>query len=120
MAARPRRLVRVVVPLVFTVLFLMSVLMTSGYLMQGTATEKENKVVEVLLASANPDEILAGKLLGLGAAGLLQIGVWLTMLLVTGLGIVPLLMSARRRRAVARACSSPSRSSSWRSCSSAA
>ena len=66
--------VRVAIPLAFTVLFLMSVLMTSGYLLQGTATEKENKVVEVLLASANPDEILAGKLMGLGAAGLIQVG----------------------------------------------
>jgi ABC-2 type transport system permease protein len=87
--------VRVVVPLVFTVLFLMSVLMTSGYLMQGTATEKENKVVDVLLASANPDEILAGKLLGLGGAGLLQIAVWMVIVLVGGIGVVPLLMTSQ-------------------------
>ena len=87
--------VRVAVPLVFMVLFLMSVLMTSGYLMQGTATEKENKVVDVLLASANPDEILAGKLLGLGGAGLLQIAVWLLILLVGGIGVVPLLMTSQ-------------------------
>ena len=86
---------RVAVPLVFTVLFLMSVLMTSGYLMQGTATEKENKVVDVLLASANPDEILAGKLLGPGGAGLLQIAVWITILFVTGFGVVPLLIAAQ-------------------------
>jgi ABC-2 type transport system permease protein len=86
---------RFAVPLVFMVLFLISVLMTSGYLMQGTATEKENKVVDVLLASANPDQILAGKLLGLGGAGLLQISVWLTMLMVTGVGVVPMLVSAR-------------------------
>src|SRR4030095_14986837 len=88
-------ILRFAVPLVFMVLFLLSVLMTSGYLMQGTATEKENKVVDVLLASANPDQILAGKLLGLGGAGLLQITVWLTMLMVTGLGVVPMLVSAR-------------------------
>ncbi len=87
--------VRLIVPLVFMVLFLISILMTSGYLMQGTATEKENKVVEVLLASANPEEILAGKLLGLGGAGLLQIAVWLLMVLATSLGIVPLLLAAR-------------------------
>ena len=86
--------VRLAVPLLFMVLFLLSILMTSGYLMQGTAVEKENKVVEVLLASANPDEILAGKLLGLGAAGLLQIAVWLLMMLATGLGIVPLLVAS--------------------------
>jgi len=88
-------IVRIVVPLIFTVLFLMSVLMTSGYLMQGTATEKENKVVDVLLASANPDEILAGKLLGLGGAGLLQIAVWMMFLLVGGIGIVPLLLTSQ-------------------------
>ena len=87
--------VRVAIPLAFTVLFLMSVLMTSGYLLQGTATEKENKVVEVLLASANPDEILAGKLMGLGAAGLIQVAVWMAMLFVTGFGAIPLLFAAQ-------------------------
>jgi ABC-2 type transport system permease protein len=85
---------RLVVPLVFMVLFLLSVLMTSGFLIQGTATEKENKVVEVLLASASPDQILAGKLLGLGAAGLLQIVVWLLMVFATGLGILPMLLAS--------------------------
>ncbi len=85
---------RLAVPMVFIVLFLVSVLMTAGYLMQGTATEKENKVVEVLLASANPDEILAGKLVGLGGAGLLQIAVWLVMVLATGIGVVPMLLAS--------------------------
>ncbi len=87
--------VRLIVPVAFMVLFLMSVLMTSGYLMQGTAIEKENKVIDVLLASANPDEILGGKLIGLGAAGLMQVVVWLSLLLVTATGVVPLIVSAR-------------------------
>jgi ABC-2 type transport system permease protein len=88
-------IVSLVVPLIFMILFLVSVLMTSGYLMQGTATEKENKVVEVLLSSANPDEILAGKLFGLGGAGLLQITVWLSMLMATGVGVLPMLVATR-------------------------
>jgi ABC-2 type transport system permease protein len=92
--SRAASAVRVAIPLVFTTLFLMSVLMTSGYLMQGTATEKENKVVEVLLASANPQEILAGKLIGLAGAGLLQISVWLLMVFGTGVGVVPMLLSS--------------------------
>lgn len=86
-------IVRLVVPVAFMVLFLMSVLMTSGYLMQGTATEKENKVVDVLLASASPDQVLAGKLIGLGAAGLLQVSLWLSFLFVAGIGIVPLVLA---------------------------
>jgi ABC-2 type transport system permease protein len=85
--------VRIVVPVVFMILFLLSVLMTSGFLLQGTATEKENKVVDVLLASANPDEVLAGKLLGLGAAGLLQVGLWLSVLMVGGIGVLPMLIA---------------------------
>lgn len=87
-------IVRIVVPVAFMVLFLVSVLMTSGYLMQGTATEKENKVVDVLLASASPDQVLAGKLIGLGGAGLLQVALWLSVLFVTGIGIVPLVLAA--------------------------
>jgi len=87
--------VRLGLPVALTVLFLMSVLMTSGYLLQGTATEKENKVVEVLLASANPDEILAGKLAGLGGAGLVQVGVWMAMLFATGMGAIPMLFAAQ-------------------------
>ncbi len=71
---------RLLVPLILALLLMMSLVSTSSYLVQGVAVEKENKVVEVLLASASADEIMAGKLIGLGAAGLLQVGVWSTML----------------------------------------
>ncbi len=76
---------RIIIPLMFAILMLISLMMSSGYLIQATAVEKENKVVEVLLASANPDEILAGKLLGLGAAGMLQVCVWFGMVGAGGL-----------------------------------
>jgi ABC-2 type transport system permease protein len=75
---------RLVVPIVFTILLFISIMMSASYLLQATAAEKENKVVEVLLSSANPDEILTGKLLGLGLAGILQVLVWFGMILVAG------------------------------------
>lgn len=75
---------KLIVPLVFAILLFISLLMSAGYLLQGTATEKENKLAEVLLSSAKPEEIMAGKLLGLGAAGLLQICVWFGMVIVSG------------------------------------
>lgn len=74
-------LARLFLPIGFTVLLFVSVLMSGSYLMQATASEKENKVVEILLSSAGPDEILTGKLIGLGAAGLLQIMVWFGMVI---------------------------------------
>lgn len=85
------RVVRVIVPLAFAVLLLLSILMSAGGLLQATGVEKENKVVEVLLSSASADEILVGKLLGLGAAGTIQIGIWFGMVAVTGVGFTGML-----------------------------
>ncbi len=76
---------RFAIPGVMALLLFISLMMTNGFLLQATATEKENRVVEVILSSANPDELLFGKLLGLGAAGLLQLGVWCSMIIVGGL-----------------------------------
>lgn len=86
------KIVRVVVPLAFSVLLLISILMSAGALIQATGTEKENKVVEVLLSSARPEEILLGKLLGLGIAGVLQILVWFGMVGITAIGFTSVLV----------------------------
>ena len=39
--------------------------------------EKENKTVEILLSSLSANELLSGKILGFGSAGLLQVLVWI-------------------------------------------
>ncbi len=39
--------------------------------------EKTSRVFEVLLATIQPDELLAGKILGVGAVGLTQVGIWM-------------------------------------------
>jgi ABC-2 type transport system permease protein len=72
---------RLVLPLGFVLLLFTSILMSGSYLIQATATEKENRVIEVLLSSASADEVMTGKLLGLGGAGLLQVMVWIAMML---------------------------------------
>ncbi len=76
---------RLVVPIGFTMLLFVSLMISAGYLVQGLAIEKENKVVEILLASLNPEEILFGKLLGLGGAGLFQVLVWFSMIIFAGI-----------------------------------
>ena len=45
--------------------------------MNGVLEEKSSRIVEVLLATVEPIELLLGKLLGIGAAGLTQLGIWL-------------------------------------------
>ncbi len=64
-----------------------SVLTITGYLLQGLNEEKENRVMEILLSSITPDQLMLGKLLGLGAAGIVQMGVWVVSLVVFLIGV---------------------------------
>jgi len=76
---------RTTIPLFLGVLLLTALLSASGYLVQTVATDKESKIVEVLLSSVTPEEILAGKLFGLGAAGLVQFSAWTSMVVLVAL-----------------------------------
>jgi ABC-2 type transport system permease protein len=66
-----------IVPYIFSVLLIASIFTSSGFLLQGLAEEKENRVMEILLSSVSPRQLITGKVLGLGAAGLFQIVIWL-------------------------------------------
>lgn len=46
------------------------------FVIRGVVEDKSSRVMELLLSSAKPDQILAGKILGIGAMGLTQIGIW--------------------------------------------
>ena len=69
--------VAVVLPYFFSILLVLAIFTSSGYLLQGLAEEKENRIMEVLLSSVSARELITGKVLGLGAAGLLQMSIWL-------------------------------------------
>jgi ABC-2 type transport system permease protein len=47
--------------------------MYGQWVAQGIVEEKQSRVIEVLLAAVRPTELLAGKILGLGVLGLVQI-----------------------------------------------
>src|SRR5580698_132457 len=40
--------------------------------------EKTSRIFEVLLATIRPEEMMAGKVIGVGAVGLTQVGIWIT------------------------------------------
>ncbi len=66
----------------FGMIFMISIFGTNGYLMQTVIEEKENKLVEILIASVRPMQLLVGKILGLGLVGLFQVVVWVMAALV--------------------------------------
>ncbi len=75
-SAPPDELTAILVPYVFGLLFMMSIFFTSGYLLQSVSEEKENRIIEVLLSSVSAHQLLLGKIIGLGSAGLIQVTVW--------------------------------------------
>jgi len=65
-----------VIPVIFSMLLVFAIIFSSTYLLQGLGEEKENRVIEILLSSVSARQLLTGKILGLGAAGLAQVVVW--------------------------------------------
>jgi ABC-2 type transport system permease protein len=53
-----------------------SLLLYGVQVLSSVIEEKTNKIVEVLISSVSPFELLLGKVLGVGAVGLLQLGIW--------------------------------------------
>ena len=73
-------------------MFVFSLGITGGIMLQGMGEEKESRIMEVLLSSVTPGEFMAGKVLGLSAAGLSQILFWLVSGWLT-LQVAPALFS---------------------------
>jgi len=69
-----------VIPGIFSLLLALSLNFFAGYMVQGLGEEKESRLIEVLLSSVSPRQLLTGKVLGLGFAGLVQVVVWLVSL----------------------------------------
>lgn len=47
--------------------------------MRSVVQEKTSRVMELMVATTKPRALMAGKILGVGGAGLIQVAVWLTM-----------------------------------------
>jgi ABC-2 type transport system permease protein len=69
-------LINLIIPGIFGIMLALSLSFSSAYVLQGLGEEKENRLMEILLSSVSPRQLLTGKVLGIGAAGLVQVVVW--------------------------------------------
>lgn len=76
-------------PMALGIIFFMSAQTNSQFLMTGLVEEKQNRIIEILVTTIKPIELLLGKVVGLGGLGLLQFAVWMG-LIVSVLVIAPL------------------------------
>ena len=63
----------------FIMLFFMymTVLFYGMFTMRGVIEEKQSRIVEIVVSSVRPTEMMLGKVIGIGAVGLTQIGIWI-------------------------------------------
>lgn len=70
-------LANIIVPGVFALLLGLSLMLGATSLINGLGEEKESRLIQVLFSSVSVRQLLIGKVLALGLAGLLQVLVWL-------------------------------------------
>lgn len=61
---------------IFTFLMYMFILMYGTMVMQGVVEEKSNRIVEVMISSVSPFDLMMGKIIGIGLTGITQLFVW--------------------------------------------
>lgn len=76
-----------IIGMMFTILIYMFILLYGNMVMQAVLEEKKSRVVEVMVSSVKPVNLLIGKIVGIGLVGLTQLAVWIIMTSVLFAGV---------------------------------
>lgn len=69
---------------IFGFLIYMFVFLYGNMVMQGVIEEKSNKVMEVMVSSVKPFQLMMGKILGIASVAVTQFVIWVVFILVVG------------------------------------
>ncbi len=69
------------------ILMYMVVSIYGGMVMRGVMEEKTSRIVEVMISSVKPFELMLGKIVGIGAVGLTQFVIWAILIPVISIGV---------------------------------
>ena len=75
-------IVNVILPFVASFFFFVATTLASGYMLQVVATEKENRTMEIMITSVTPGQLIGGKTVGLLAAALTQLSIYVIVAIV--------------------------------------
>lgn len=87
-------LLRSYAPVVFVYLLWVAVMTIAQLLLTNVIEEKSTRVIEVLLSSVSPGELMGGKIAGTAATGLTMLGCWIATLLAFLQFGLPLVLGA--------------------------
>lgn len=77
-------LLRYITPFVFMFVLILGIITTSQSIISSIIEERTHRIVEILLSTVKPAEIIAGKILGMGFLGLTQIFIYFVILFFLG------------------------------------
>lgn len=63
--------------IIYIILLTLMIIYSGQMLVRSLLEEKSNRLIEILISSCKPEELLAGKIIGLSALGLTQMILWL-------------------------------------------
>ncbi|MCK5817485.1 MAG: ABC transporter permease [Candidatus Marinimicrobia bacterium] len=84
-AVKSNLIVRYGVPGVFLWLLVMGIVMSSSMLISGVIEERSNRILEIMMSSIKPNQLMMGKILGIGMLGVIQITIYLVIILIFSL-----------------------------------
>ena len=82
-----------IIGIVFTLAVYMFITLYGSMVMQGVSEEKTNRIVELMVSSVRPFDLMAGKIIGIGLVGLTQLILW-ALLTMIGVGAISALTGA--------------------------
>ncbi|MGH9441923.1 MAG: ABC transporter permease [Thermoanaerobaculia bacterium] len=87
------------VSMVFFLFLYATLIMYGMYNLRGVIEEKSNRIVEIVISSVRPTELMLGKIIGIGLVGLTQYAIWsilaMNLALLSGSGIAAALGLAK-------------------------
>ena len=81
-ASESNSLVAMMSGMILTFLIYMFIMAYGGMVMQSVMEEKTNRIVELIISSVKPFQLMIGKIIGIGFVGILQLCIWGVMLFV--------------------------------------
>ena len=70
------------------ILIYMFVLIYGIQIMQGVIDEKTSKIVEVIISSVKPFQLMLGKIIGIASVGVVQFAIWMVLISVLSTGVL--------------------------------
>ena len=75
------------------IMIYMFIFMYGVQIMRGVIEEKSNRIVEVIISSIKPFELMMGKITGIALVGITQFTIWIVLVSVFGSGVSGAIMS---------------------------